>query len=115
MQRGNDSTLDLSQVLGASVRKGERAGSANLVQREHPQGRGFARLTFQHLHPPNPVAAAGRRLGSSILSTRCPCGPHPLGGWPWANLAKQPASQESAQGQTMSMRMSQAELTQTVE
>lgn len=115
MQRGYDSTLGLGQVLGASGRKGERAGSANqplagVLQREHPKGGALPGLHSNISIPLTPEQLPG---GSSLLSTRCPCGPHPLGGWPWANLAKQPAGQEPAWGQTV--RISQAELTQTVE
>lgn len=53
MQTGADSGLGLSQVLGASGRKQERAGKARPVQRELPKGgRGIARLPSQPLHPP---------------------------------------------------------------
>lgn len=113
MQTGADSALGLSQVLGASGRKRERAGGANPVQWEHPKGEALLGSHPNISIPLNPERLLGG--GSSILSTRCPCGPHPLGGWPWANLTKQPASQEPAQGQTVSMRISQAGLAQTVE
>jgi hypothetical protein len=110
LQSGADSTLGLSQVLGASGRKRERAGGGQACAWEHPKGGALLGSHSNISIPLNPEQLLGG--ASSILSTRCPCGPHPLGGWPWANLAKQPASQEPAQGQTVSMTISQAGLTQ---
>lgn len=89
-----------NQVLGAFLAGKGRASSAKHVRCEPQEGGGSARLLLQHLHPSYPELLLGG--GSSILSTRCPHGPHSLGGWPWANVAKQPARWWLAQGQTVS-------------
>lgn len=106
-----DGMQGVGSALGHSQEKGELA-VPSLRGGKHPGGgtaKALGPAAPSPFPPEQPLGAGSPILSTSCLSAHCP---RPSGGWPQAKLAKWPAAQGPAQGQTMSMRISQAQRSQ---
>ena len=102
----------VGSALGHSQEKGGELEVLSLRGGKHPGGgtaKALGPAAPSPFPPEQPLGAGSPILSTSCLQAHCP---HPSGGWPQAKLAKWPAAQGPAQGQTMSMRISQAQRSQ---